>query len=119
MSDERVQYDGAELDEILAENVTVHIEGMDAHHWMVRIWRPARWTKGVLTRTAVNLHLSASDVFEVEDTEGLPVIQREAIAWCHEWTDRRGRRHQCYSRPHEEGTRHRCSCGTTTAWEKP
>lgn len=119
MSDERVQYDGDELDEIVAEGVTVHIEGMDQHHWMIRIYRPARWTKGVLTRTAVDIHLSGNDLFEVDDTAGLPVIQREAVEYCHVWKDRRGREHKCYRRPHKEGTRHECSCGVATAWGKP
>jgi hypothetical protein len=119
VSNERAQYDGVELDEIVAEGVTVHIEGLDAHHFMVRIYRPARWSKGVLTRTAVDIHLSGSDLFEVEETTGLPVIQRPAIAWCHVWKDRRGRQHQCYRRPHKTGTRHECSCGTTTDWGKP
>ena len=114
MSDERVQYDGDELDEIVAEGVTVHLEGMDAHHWMIRIYRDA-----TEDRSAIDIHLSGADLFEVEDTTGLPVIQREAIDWCHVWKDRRGREHRCYRRPHKEGTRHECSCGTTTAWGKP
>jgi hypothetical protein len=118
VSDERAQYDGEELDEIVADNVTVHIENMDAHHWMIRIYRPARWTKGVLTRTAVDIHLSGADLFEVEDTTGLPEILRPAIPWCHVWKDRSGREHKCYSRPHADGTRHRCSCGATTNWGK-
>lgn len=111
---ERVQYDGDELDEIVAEGVTVHFEGMDAHHWMLRVHRPER--DG---RPAVDIHLSGSDLFEVEDTTGLPVIQRDAIDWCHVWKDRRGREHKCYRRPHAEGTRHQCSCDATTAWGKP
>jgi hypothetical protein len=114
-----VQYDGAELDEIVAEGVTVHIEGMDAHHWMIRIYRAPRITFGPVVHDAVDIHLSGSDLFEVEETTGLPVIQRDAIAWCHEWNDRRGRKHQCYRRPHKAGTRHECSCGVTTAWGKP
>lgn len=85
MSGERVQYDGNELDEIVAEGVTVHIEGLDAHRFMIRIHRPARWTKGLLTRTAVDIHLSGADLFEVEETTGLPVINRPAVTqqlWC-------------------------------------
>lgn len=120
MSNERVQYDGVELDEIVAEGVTVHIEGMDAHHWMVRIYRPER--RDPLSNhvsPAVDIHLSGNDLFEVEETAGLPVIQREAIEWCHVWKDRRGREHRCYRRPHKTGTRHECSCGATTAWGKP
>lgn len=114
-SSERVQYDGDELDEIVADNVTVHIEGMDAHHWMIHIYRPEFVYHGGV-RPAVNIHLTGSDLFEVEDTIGLPVIQREAIDWCATWTDKRGRSHQCYRRPHAEGTRHRCSCGSTREW---
>ncbi len=113
MSNERVQYDGDELDEIVAEDVTVHIEAMDAHHWMIRIYRK-EWILFGSVRPAVDIHLSGSDLFEVEDTTGLPVIQRDPIAWCHEWDDRRGRHHQCYSRPHAIGARHTCSCGATT-----
>lgn len=114
MSNERVQYDGDELDEIVAEGVTVHIEGMDAHHFMIRIYRSAVWNRdGLLTRTAVNIHLSGADLFEVEDTAGLPVIQREAVVYCHEWKDRGGRAHKCYEGTGKH-TRHRCTCGATT-----
>ena len=114
MSDERVQYDGEELDEIVAEGVVVHIEQMDAHHFMIRVYRPEQ--DG---RPAVDIHLSGSDLFEVDDTVGLPVIDRPAIEWCHVWKDRSGREHKCYSRPHAEGTRHKCSCGATTQSVKP
>lgn len=113
MSDERVQYDGTELDEIVAEGVTVHVEGLDAHRFMIRIHRPARWTKGLLTRTAVDIHLSGGDLFEVEETSGLPVINRPAVVYCHEWNDRSGRAHKCYERT-EKHARHKCSCGATT-----
>jgi hypothetical protein len=115
VSDERVQYDGHELDEIVAEGVTVHIENMDAHHWMIRIYRPEQTFHGPTVRPAVNIHLNGYDLFEVEQTTGLPVIQRDAIEWCHVWTDRSGREHKCYESPHGKGTRHRCSCGATTA----
>jgi hypothetical protein len=114
MSGERAQYDGDELDEIVAENVTVHIELLDAHHWMIRIYRQATWTKGVLTRTAVDIHLSGNDLFEVEDTRGLPVIQRGPVAYCHIWRDRSGREHKCYDHTPK---RHRCTCGASKAVE--
>lgn len=113
MTDERVQYDGTELDEIVAENVTVHIEAMDAHHFMIRIYRPERIVDS-LRQDAVDIHLSGTDLFEVDDTVGLPVIQRPAIAYCHEWDDRSGRHHQCYATRNAHA-RHRCSCGATVA----
>lgn len=116
MTDERVQYDGTELDEIVVEGATVHIEAMDAHHWMVRIYRPERIFHGPTIRPAVDIHLSGSDLFKVEDIVGLPVIQRPAIDWCHEWNDRSGRHHQCYERAGVH-KRHKCSCGATTARE--
>lgn len=116
MSNERAQYDGTELDEIVAEGVTVHIEAMDAHHWMIRIYRPDPVFHD--ERPAVNIHLSGADLFEVEETTGLPLILRPEIDWCHAWKDRSGREHKCYRRPHAEGTRHRCSCDATTAWGK-
>lgn len=106
MTDERAQYDGQELDEIVAEGVVVHIENLDAHHWMIRIYREAEGD-----RPAVDIHLSGADLFEVEDTTGLPVIQRPEIDWCHVWRDRSGREHKCY----DHGKRHKCSCGATTA----
>lgn len=111
MSNERVQYDGDELDEIVAEGVTVHIEGMDAHHWMIRIYRPERIFFGSV-RPAVDIHLSGNDLFEVDDTSGLPVIQREAVAYCHVWRDRFGREHKCYDHTPK---RHRCTCGASKA----
>lgn len=107
MSNERAQYDGDELDEIVAYNVTLHIEAMDAHHWMIRAHRDG-----------VEIHLSGSDLIEVEETTGLPVIQRDAIAWCHVWMDSKGREHKCYARPHGEGKKHRCSCGAKAEWSK-
>lgn len=115
MSDERAQYDGdrGHLDEIVADNVTIHIEQMDTHHWMIRAYRPARWTAGVLTRTAVDIHLSGSNLFEVEELTGLPIIMRPEIGYCHEWTDRKGVEHACFDR-HSEKARHKCDCGATT-----
>ena len=102
MSSERAQYDGAELDEIVAENVTLHIEKLDAHTFMIRAWRDG-----------VDIHLDGYDLYESGGVSGLPVIQRGPIAWCAEWLGRDGRAHQCYRRAHAEGTRHRCSCGAT------
>lgn len=113
MSDERAQYDGHELDEIVAEGVTVHIENMDAHHWMIRVYRDAQMDGADLI-PAVDIHLSGSDLFEVEDITGLPLILRDPIDWCHVWQDRQGREHKCYERPHAAGSRHKCSCGVTT-----
>lgn len=114
MSDQRIQYDGDELDEIVADGVTVHIEGMDQHHFMIRIYRPERIYFGVTT-PAIGIHLSGADLFEVEETTGLPVIQRPAIDWCHVWNDRRGREHKCFEYGKRKGhTLHRCSCGATT-----
>lgn len=107
MTDERVQYDGDELDEVVAEGVTVHIEGLDAHHWMIRIYRDA-----TEDRLAVNVHLSGNDLFEVEDTTGLPVIQRDPVAYCHVWRDRFGREHRCYDHTPK---RHWCTCGASKA----
>lgn len=117
MSDERVQYDGEELDEIVAENVTVHIEQMDTHHWMIRIYRP-EMIVDFLRRDAVDVHLTGSDLFEVEDPTGLPVINRPPIPWCHQWEDRRGRKHACFDR-HPNRNRHRCDCGSTTPATNP
>jgi len=113
MSEERAQYDGEQLDEIVAEGVTLHIEQMDAHHWMIRAYRPEQILHGPTVIPAVDIHLSGSDLFEVEDITGLPVINRPAVVFCHEWNDRSGRHHQCYERtgPH---ARHKCSCGATT-----
>jgi len=114
MSEERAQYDGEELDEIVAEGITLHIEQMDAHHWMIRAYRPER--KAPLSDhvfPAVDIHLSGSDLFEVEDITGLPVITRPAVVYCHEWDDRCGRHHQCYERTGLHA-RHKCSCGATT-----
>lgn len=115
MSDERVQYDGHELDEIVAEGVTLHIEQMDAHHWMIRAWRPEQIFHGPTVRPAVDIHLNGSDLYDVEGITGLPVIQRGPIDWCHQWRGRDGRAHKCYRRPHAKGARHKCSCGATTA----
>jgi hypothetical protein len=112
MSDQRVQYDGPELDEIVAEGVTLHIEAMDAHHFMIRAYRPERIVDN-LRQDAIDIHLSGADLFEVEGTTGLPVINRPAIVYCHEWDDRSGRHHQCYERTGEH-KRHKCSCGATT-----
>lgn len=114
MTDERVQYDGDELDEIVAEGVMVHIEAMDAHHFMIRIYRPEAVFHGPIVRPAVDIHLSGADLFEVDDTTGLPVINRPAIVYCHEWKDRSGRAHKCYERTGVH-KRHRCTCGATTA----
>lgn len=112
MTDERVQYDGLELDELVAEGVTVHIEAMDAHHFMIRIYRPEAIFHGPIVRPAVDVHLSGADLFEVEETTGLRVIQRGAIVYCHEWRDRSHRAHKCYER-NSKHSRHKCSCGAT------
>jgi hypothetical protein len=112
-----VQYDGDQLDEIVAEGVTLHIEQMDAHHWMIRAYRPEQTYFGPVTQPAVDIHLSGSDLFEVEGITGLPQILRPTIPWCHEWNDRSGRHHQCYERSSEGHARHKCSCGATTRRE--
>lgn len=112
MTNERIQYDGYELDEIVAEGVTVHLELMDAHHWMIRIYRPERIVD-FLRQDGIDIHLSGNDLFEVSPSVGLPVIRRPAITWCEVWTDRRGIEHKCYRRPHKAPSRHRCSCGAT------
>jgi hypothetical protein len=117
MSDERAQYDGDQLDEIVAEGVTLHIEQMDAHHWMIRAYRAVEKNPvdpdGEPLSPGVDIHLSGSDLFEVEDISGLPVISRPAVVYCHEWNDRSGRHHQCYERTGKHA-RHKCSCGATT-----
>lgn len=113
MTTERVQYDGAELDEIVVENVTLHIEQLDAHHWMIRAYRPEKIYHGPTIKPAVEIHLSGANLFEVEAITGLPVINRPAIDWCHVWT-RGGVEHKCYAGPHDASTRHKCSSGATT-----
>lgn len=117
MSDDRVQYDGDQLDEIVAEGVTLHIEQMDAHHWMIRAYRPERIVD-FLRQDAVDIHLSGSDLFEVDSITGLPVIARPAVVYCHEWDDRSGRHHQCYERTGKHA-RHKCSCAATTTRSEP
>jgi hypothetical protein len=110
---DRAQYDGDQLDEIVAENVGIHIEALDSHNWMLMFTRPA--TDG---KPAVYAHFTVRDLIEIDALDGLPLIQRDPVPTCHTWHDRRDRRHECFVR-HQTGSKntgvlhHKCDCGAS------
>lgn len=114
MIDERVTYNGAWLNEIVADAVTVHIEALSVHDFMIRIYRPERIVDH-LRQDAVDIHLNVRDLTEVSAPEGLPVFVGPRLTWCMEWTDRFGQRHACTVKhyiPVNSRTVHRCECGS-------
>lgn len=104
MSRERITFNGDLLDEVVAVGGTLHVEGLDAHTYMIV------WSDGdeYIHLEGNNLRLYDLNCARIPITDGGPLL-----CCCEAW-GRYPAPHMCTEDTGHPG-RHRCDCGASKA----